>query len=85
MNTSNEGTPAPFDRSYASDAPESSEEAVAVECESVLIIEDDESVREVYEEALALRGFRVAAAPDAKTALEHARRENWSVMMVDLV
>ena len=60
-------------------------DALSAEGERVLIIEDDEGVRTAYAEALALQGFHVGAAADGKSALEQARRGDWSVIVVDLV
>ena len=55
--------------------------------ETVLIAEDDRAVREVVAATLEQRGYRVLRAPDAKTALEQARRHAGGVdlLLTDIV
>jgi CheY-like chemotaxis protein len=55
--------------------------------ETVLLAEDDASVREVVAQALSQKGYRVLRAPDGQTALEMARSsaEVIHLLVTDLV
>ncbi|WP_456432810.1 hybrid sensor histidine kinase/response regulator [Thermosulfuriphilus sp.] len=53
----------------------------------VLVAEDDDSIRELLEEALSLRGFKVKVASDGHEALEFLKRPgvSYDVLIFDLV
>ncbi len=50
--------------------------------ETILLVEDEESVRAVLSEALAGLGYRVLTAADGQAALEVLERENYAVDLV---
>ena len=52
---------------------------------TVLIVEDDRSLRELYAKVLTLEGYAVLAAEDGIEALERARHENVDAVILDLV
>jgi len=52
---------------------------------TVLIVDDDDSVRHVIEEGLAASGFEVVSVPDTKTALETVEHEHVDVCLIDVV
>lgn len=55
---------------------------------SLLIVEDDESIRETIREALFLEGFQVAACADGQRALEliqQHREEPFALVVLDLM
>lgn len=52
---------------------------------SVLIIEDEETLRNLYNEALSLAGLTVFVAADGQAGLDIARREHPSVILVDIM
>src|SRR5512137_2265171 len=51
----------------------------------VLVVEDDHDTRELLVEALRMEGYEVAAAPDGVQGLEHARRVQPHVILLDLM
>ena len=51
-------------------------------CETVLLAEDDPSVRAIVAEVLTLRGYRVLPVPDGQTALETARAEPGDIQLL---
>jgi CheY-like chemotaxis protein len=50
-----------------------------------LVVEDDESIRNVITDVLEDRGFRVAGAANGSEALEHLDEVRPDVMVVDLL
>jgi DNA-binding NtrC family response regulator len=50
----------------------------------VLIVDDEEIVRESLGGWLEKDGYHVASAPDGRTAVERMRAEPWNVILVDL-
>lgn len=50
----------------------------------VLIVDDDDLVRETYEEALRMGGHSVCGCPDARSALAQAGRESFDLVITDL-
>ena len=50
----------------------------------VLVVDDEEIVRESLGGWLQEDGFQVSSAPDGRTAVEMMKRERWNVMLVDL-
>ncbi len=51
----------------------------------VLVVDDDDGVRQVLRLMLESGGYRVLEAADGRKALEFVRRENIDVVMTDLV
>ncbi len=52
---------------------------------TVLIVEDDRSLRELYAKVLTLEGYAVLSAEDGIEALERARHETVDAVILDLV
>jgi signal transduction histidine kinase/ActR/RegA family two-component response regulator len=50
--------------------------------ETVLVAEDDPSVREIVAEVLTQKGYRVLRAPDGQTALEMARAQPGEIQLL---
>src|SRR6185312_7528455 len=50
----------------------------------ILIVDDDESIREFVSVALEDEGFAVSTAPDGAAALEQVRREPPSIILPDM-
>jgi two-component system, NtrC family, response regulator AtoC len=50
----------------------------------ILIVDDEEIVRESLSAWLEKDGYTLATAPDGETAIERIRRERWSILLVDL-
>jgi len=50
----------------------------------ILIVDDEEIVRESLSAWLEKDGYTLATAPDGETALERIRKERWSILLVDL-
>lgn len=51
---------------------------------SVLLIDDDESIRRTLADALRMNGFEVDTASDGKQALRKSRRRRYSLALVDI-
>lgn len=51
---------------------------------TVLVVEDDQTLREALCDTLDLAGYRVAAAQDARTALDILRREDVNMVVTDV-
>lgn len=51
---------------------------------SVLVIEDDENVRQTLADIVELNGYRALAAPDGEAGLAIARRENPALIITDI-
>lgn len=52
--------------------------------DSLLIVEDDETLRVTVGEFLAELGYRADTAPDGATALDMARRNSYRLILLDL-
>jgi DNA-binding NtrC family response regulator len=50
----------------------------------ILVVDDEEIVRESLSSWLHEDGYRVDTAPDGPTALEKVKRERWGILLVDL-
>jgi two-component system response regulator AtoC len=50
----------------------------------ILIVDDEEIVRESLSAWLEQDGYTVHTAPDGETGLDRIRRERWSILLVDL-
>jgi DNA-binding response OmpR family regulator len=51
----------------------------------VLLVEDDEALRRMLAEALALEGYRVVAVPDGERALRRARSRRADLLVADVL
>src|SRR5262249_40178452 len=51
----------------------------------ILVVDDDEDMREFLQSALTLDGFKVKSASDAREALTMARQQKPGVMIVDFM
>ena len=51
---------------------------------TVLVVEDDDAMRDVLQEELADSGYRVIVAPGARAAMERVRGESLDVVITDL-
>jgi PAS domain S-box-containing protein len=70
-----------------SQAPATIEQPAVGGRETVLLAEDDPSVREIVAQVLAQKGYRVLRAPDGQTAIEMARGQRGALhlLVTDLV
>jgi two-component system, NtrC family, response regulator AtoC len=50
----------------------------------ILIVDDEEIVRESLSAWLEKDGYTLQTAPDGETAVERIRKERWSILLVDL-
>jgi two-component system, NtrC family, response regulator AtoC len=50
----------------------------------ILIVDDEEIVRESLSAWLEKDGYTLATVPDGETALDRIRKERWSILLVDL-
>src|SRR5512140_276274 len=50
----------------------------------ILIVDDEEIVRESLSAWLEQDGYNVQTAPDGETGLDRIRKERWSILLVDL-
>jgi two-component system, NtrC family, response regulator AtoC len=50
----------------------------------ILVVDDEEIVRESLSGWLAKDGYTLETAPDGPTALDRMKRERWSILLVDL-
>jgi len=53
--------------------------------ESVLVVDDEEAIREMLEEVLKSRGYHVLCAEDAETALEILENEQVNLILSDVI
>ena len=51
----------------------------------ILVVDDDDGIREVLTEALAMDGHRVSCAPNGKVALEQALASQPDLIVLDLM
>lgn len=51
----------------------------------VLIAEDDATIRNLLVSALDRRGFQLATAANGREALQHLERQEWGVLILDLM
>ncbi len=51
----------------------------------VLIVEDDQFLREFYQELLSGAGYIVDVAPDGETALAKIRQGGWNLVLLDIM
>ena len=49
----------------------------------ILLVEDDEFLRDVYQEVLSAEGFSITVAADGNTALEKVKQGNWDLILMD--
>lgn len=53
--------------------------------ERILIVEDDEILREIYSTKFSMEGFTVYAAGDGQEALEQAKQQQPSLILLDML
>jgi len=51
----------------------------------ILIVDDEESIRSIFERAFSLKGYVVRLSESAEEALEIIKQDNINVMFLDLV
>lgn len=51
----------------------------------ILIIEDDQFLRDFYQELLTSEGFQVDTAADGETALTKIRQGGWHLVLLDIM
>ncbi len=52
---------------------------------TVLVVDDDDRVRDLLKDMIAERGYRVVAVADGDAALEEVARQHFSLIFLDLV
>ena len=57
--------------------------SIASESAYILLVEDDEANRKSYTRALTKVGYKVAAFPEAKSAINHLRKNRDVVLVND--
>ena len=67
-------------------ASSSSEKAKAMikERTRILVVDDEEIVRESLSAWLEEDGYTIGTAPEGETAIERIKNERWSILLVDL-
>jgi len=51
----------------------------------LLVVEDDDTIRETVSEALELEGYRVTAATNGRSALDLLQRQRFELVLLDLM
>lgn len=51
----------------------------------ILIVEDDEFLRDFYQELLTSEGYTIDVAADGETALTKIRQGGWSLILLDIM
>lgn len=51
----------------------------------ILIIEDDQFLRDFYQELLATEGYTIEIAGDGETGLAKAREGGWNLILLDIM
>lgn len=51
----------------------------------ILLIEDEEDIRDVYSEYLELAGYKVITAANGDDGLNMAKKEDWDLMLLDIM
>lgn len=51
----------------------------------ILIVEDDQFIREFYEELFVQEGYEVDTASDGEAALTKIGQGNWSIILLDIM
>ncbi len=54
------------------------------EQKKILMVEDDQFIRELYSRQLKLAGFNVSSTPSGKEGLEALDKNNYDLLMLDL-
>lgn len=55
------------------------------ENKKILLVEDDENIREMYQMKLEMEGYRVVAVGDGRKALELIKKENPNLVLLDIL
>src|SRR5512140_1122222 len=77
------------DRIFVRTAAQHTARRIRVDCMSnaktrILIVDDEEIVRESLSGWLEKDGYTVASAQDGPTAIEKMKHETWSILLVDM-
>lgn len=51
----------------------------------ILIVEDDQFLRDFYQELLASEGYTIDVAADGEVALSKIRQGNWNLILLDIM
>lgn len=51
----------------------------------ILIVEDDQFLRDFYQELLASEGYTIDVAADGEIALSKIRQGNWNLILLDIM
>lgn len=60
-------------------------DATLIMAQTVLLVEDETDIREVYAEILQDAGYIVAQAEDGEVALAKSVSEKWDIMLLDIM
>jgi signal transduction histidine kinase/ActR/RegA family two-component response regulator len=69
----------PMDRAHAKENAEK-----AADAESILVVDDEQTVRELLEEALRDQGYDVDAVADAEEGLRMLREKKYNLLLLDI-
>ena len=53
--------------------------------EKILVVDDEETIRDLFREYLSQEGFLVKAASSGQAALELIKKENFDLLLIDLL
>ena len=56
-----------------------------IKAKSILIIEDDQFLREFYEELLTGEGFQISSAADGDVGLQKLQQGGWNLVLLDIM
>ncbi|MFA5933373.1 MAG: response regulator [Microgenomates group bacterium] len=51
----------------------------------ILIVEDDQFIREFYEELFTQEGYKVETASDGEMALDKIKQGGWNIVLLDIM
>lgn len=51
----------------------------------ILIVEDDQFLRDFYQELLTAEGYQIDVAPDGEIALEKLSKGGWDLVLLDIM
>lgn len=57
---------------------------MAVEKKKILVVDDDENIRDTLQPILTLEGYEVDTAPDGESALKKAENDAFNIVLLDL-
>jgi DNA-binding response OmpR family regulator len=56
-----------------------------MESKKILLIEDEDAMRDLYTEVLSDANYTVVSAPDGNSGLKMALDENWDLLLLDIM